>query len=178
MNTKQFLKDIWTRWYDESPKLKEIKGQIDFAKLKEDVNKKKAGEYITNEATGEKYVSIALPEMEGNSLAEVGKYVQKKHRDRLAGFQAWERLYTAGSLDRDNTHFLFGSLLCDAIGDWVVPVLRWGDARGKRGAHSLSSTWLPFCRIVLVEIPDSDPLILRIKSLEDKMSKLEQVIKI
>jgi len=121
-----------------------LPNQIDWAARAVDVDETKFGELTINPDTvnidwksipESRFEIIALPNMVGQRLSVVAKYVAETYGDRyhILGLEFWHYLYTKRGNDRDPSYFLkdevpyyfFGSTIRHTSGEWFIPNIIW-----------------------------------------------------
>lgn len=169
-----FLTETFTKWYNkeiaekvkQKPSLVAPK-DINWEKLKNDIDEAKFGEYTLNpEMQGIDFESfplakvkvLALGEMIGKTLAEVGEHIVKKYgaTHRIPGVEYWRYVIENPdkaplSLKDGSYHYLFGSMLRNLDGDADVPCAYWGGDQFSRDAEWLVVGWDSLDRVVLLE---------------------------
>jgi hypothetical protein len=140
--------------------------ELDYLKLKDDINAGKGGEYTLNpENFGLDYekVKVFIPDLSslvGKSRAEVADYVAKtyagKYRIADKEYQDWlvaNPQKTPEIFKDTNVWFYFtGSLVRVSDGDWCVPDADWCGSDWYHCALWLGDEWRQRGRVVLLEI--------------------------
>ncbi len=177
---RDFLEETFLEWYADDATIAKIPGAADHlpelilpkdqnwqAKAK-DEDPFKFGEYTINPETididwgaipPEKIKSVKLPdELNNKLLADVAEYIVKTYGADyyIPGLEYWKYILenpdkAPDKLKDDNRHFSFGSILCDAGGDWCVPYVGWSGTEWYWNARWLEGGWHGSRRIVLLE---------------------------
>ncbi len=178
---RDFLSDTFEKWHSDAAIKARISEATDYLpeliapkdlrwqeKRKEGEDASKFGEYTLNPETvdiywetipPEKIITKELPgDLNSQQLADVAEYIIKTYGDNycIPGLEYWKYMieHPGGAPDNlkaGSWHFLFGSIIRNAYGDWCVPFVRWDGVAWSWRAGWLKGIWSDNCRVVLLE---------------------------